>query len=131
MLFQSVKPHSVLQSFHSKKTQQFKKIGAIFFLLFVPHLHTVSTLRSSGLLHPQYRFISLHCIPAVLCLPPFIFSAVAPSPSHRGWLRSVKTSLCPKSSWTIIIHIINFTGYSIVRYERGEGIRSVVMGGSN
>lgn len=27
---------------------------------FVPHLHTVSTLRSVGLMHPQYRFISLH-----------------------------------------------------------------------
>ena len=27
---------------------------------FVPHLHTFSTLRSAGLLHPQYRFIPLH-----------------------------------------------------------------------
>ena len=33
--------------------------------LLCPHLHTFSTLRSSGLLHPQYRFIPLHCIPAV------------------------------------------------------------------
>lgn len=42
-------------------------------------------LRSVGLMHPQYR-------PAVksgtvLCLPPSVFSAVAPSHSHRGWLR--------------------------------------------
>jgi hypothetical protein len=27
---------------------------------FVPHLHTFSTLRSAGLLHPQYRFIPFH-----------------------------------------------------------------------
>ena len=65
-------------------------------------------LRSVGLMHPQYRFIPLqsfvrltlhfiplkalsfpHCIPAVLCLPPSVFSAVAPSHSHRGWLRSL------------------------------------------
>jgi hypothetical protein len=33
---------------------------------FVPHLHTFSTLRSAGLLHPQYRFIPFHsagCVP--------------------------------------------------------------------
>lgn len=47
-------------------------------------------------MHPQYRFISLHspaaagtfhCIPAILCLQPSVFSAVAPSHSHRAWLR--------------------------------------------
>ena len=48
-------------------------------------------------MHPQYPFISLRSfvsfpfsflyIPAVFCLPPLVFSAVAPSHSHRGWIR--------------------------------------------
>jgi hypothetical protein len=70
---------------------------------FVPHLHTVSSCVRSGLcIHNTASFrytlqATFHYIPAVLCLPPLVFSAVAPSHSHRGWLRSVKTSLCPKS----------------------------------
>lgn len=38
----------------------------------------------------SFRFVpqpTLHYIPAVLCLSPLVFSAVAPSQSHRGWLR--------------------------------------------
>jgi hypothetical protein len=69
----------------------------------VPHLHPfTSCVRQGYYIHntasfrctPQALF---HCIPAVSCLSPFTFSAVAPSHSHRGWRRSVKTSLCPKS----------------------------------
>ena len=29
---------------------------------FVPHLHTFSTLRSAGLMHPQYRFIPFRSV---------------------------------------------------------------------
>ena len=69
----------------------------------IPHLHTfTSYVRQGYYIHntasfrytPQAPFL---CIPAVSCLSPFIFSAVAPSHSHRGWRRSVKTSLRPKS----------------------------------
>ncbi len=70
---------------------------------FVPHLHTLtSSVRQGYFSHHTASFrytpqATFHCFPAVSCLSPFIFSAVAPSHSHRGWRRSVKTSLCPKS----------------------------------
>ncbi|WP_232226406.1 hypothetical protein, partial [Flavobacterium sp. ACAM 123] len=60
-----------------------------------PHGHF---LRSSGLLQPQYSFIPFRYATlqsAVLCLSPLIFSAVAPSHSHRAWLRSVKNLTLP------------------------------------
>ncbi len=69
----------------------------------VPHLHTfTSCVRQGYCIHNTASFrytppAPLHCIPAVSCLSPFIFPAVAPSHSHRGWRRSVKTSLLPKS----------------------------------
>ena len=103
-LFQSVVPPSVPQTLHStKKKQQLEKQQLFFLHCFVPHLHTFSTLRSAGLMHPQYRFIPLHFASYVplhssrIMSAALYFSAVALSHSHRGWLRSVKTSLCPKS----------------------------------
>jgi hypothetical protein len=60
---------------------------------FVPHLHTVtSCVRSGYYIHNTASFrytpqATFHYIPAVLCLSPLVFSAVAPSHSHRGWLR--------------------------------------------
>ena len=91
---------------HFTDTSQHKKIrqqknAALFFLLFVPHLHTVSScVRSGYYIHntasfrytPQATFL---CIPAVLCLSPFVVSAVALSHRHRGWLRSVKNGTVP------------------------------------
>ncbi len=62
----------------------------------VPHLHTfTSCIRQGYYSHNTASFrytpqAPFHCIPAVSCLSPFIFSAVAPSHSHRGWRRSVK-----------------------------------------
>jgi hypothetical protein len=80
---------------------------------FVPHLHTFSTLRSAGLLHPQYRFIPFRflCViqepiysithfvtlsavegrstafqPYYVCRPLF-FQRWRSSHSHRAWLR--------------------------------------------
>ena len=113
----SVKRKSVFQfnnqvSLRSTGTSQHKKIQQLenkqlyFLRYFVPHLHTVSSCVRSGLcIHntASFRFApqaTLHYIPAVLCLPPSVFSAVAPSHSHQGWHRSVKTSLCPKSRYT-------------------------------
>ena len=60
---------------------------------FAPELGGHFELESGGHfkleLGGQYHW-NLHFlyIPAVLCLPPSVFSAVAPSHSHRGWLRS-------------------------------------------
>jgi hypothetical protein len=60
---------------------------------FVPHLHTVtSCVRSGYYIHntASFRYTpqpTFHYIPAVLCLSPLVFSEVAPSHSHRGWLR--------------------------------------------
>ena len=86
-----------------KKNKAAKKGSLIFSAVRSSSSHALS-LRSVGLMHPQYSFITfrfpaeagtLHCIPAVLCLPPSVFSAVAPSHSHRGWLRSVKNLTLP------------------------------------
>jgi hypothetical protein len=60
---------------------------------FVPHLHTITSCVRSGLcIHNTASFrytpqATFHCIPAILCLQPSVFSAVAPSLSHRAWLR--------------------------------------------
>ena len=105
-LLQSVVPPSVPQTLHStKKTQQLKKKQLYFFCCsFLIFTRSLPFVRQGLCIHntasfrytPQATFL---CIPAVLCLPPFIFSAVAPSHSHQGWHRSVKTSLCPKSRY--------------------------------
>ena len=70
-----------------------------------PHLHTLSScVRRGYCIHNTASFISLHSTcrfrklhrhtpfssihsSSILRLPPLIFLAVAPSPSHRGWLR--------------------------------------------
>ena len=60
---------------------------------FVPHLHTFTSCVRSGLCilnTASFRYTpqaTFHCIPAILCLQPSVFSAVAPSHSHRAWLR--------------------------------------------
>ena len=109
-LFRSAAPVS-RASFRStdtsqhKKTQQLKKKQLYFFCCsFLIFTRSLPFVRQGLCIHntasfrytPQATFL---CIPAVLCLPPFIFSAVAPSHSHQGWHRSVKTSLCPKSRY--------------------------------
>jgi hypothetical protein len=74
-----------------------RKISNIFFALCFSHLHTVSSCVRS--VHPQCSFISLHSagyvyttISTVLCLPPYIFLAVAPSRSHRGATHNLQLS---------------------------------------
>ena len=90
--------------FSAKKIRQ-PKTGSLIFPLFVPHLHTIISCVRSGLCiqntaslryAPQATF---HCIPAILCLPPSMFSAVAPSHSHQGWHHSIKMSFCLKSRY--------------------------------
>jgi len=91
-----------------------KKKAALFFRLLVPHLHTGTALRSGGYcIHNTASFRSapqapLHCIPAVSCLPPPVFSAVAPSPSHRV--------LAPLSSLSSFYTSIRFQ-LSIIHYQ--------------
>jgi hypothetical protein len=87
-------PSSIPQTLRSTIKKSSSEKEQLFFFALLrsqsPHVHF---LRSSGLLHPQYSFISfcfvnyasLHS--AVLCLSPLIFSAVALSHSHRGLLR--------------------------------------------
>jgi hypothetical protein len=89
---------------------------------FVPHLHTFSScVRQGYYIHNTASFrytpqAPFHYIPALSCLSPFIFSAVATSHSHRGWRRSVKTSLRPKSrnaSGCLIFFPRRFTLFSL------------------
>ena len=71
-LFRSAVPvgrrqKSLLPPFHRhftalKKKQQLENKQLFFLRCFVPHLHTFSTLRSAGLMHPQYRFIPFRSV---------------------------------------------------------------------
>lgn len=99
-----------------KKIQQLENKQLYFFRCFVPHLHTVSTLRSVGLMHPQYRFISLQSF-VRLTLHFISLKALSFLSLHSSRIMSaalsvfsgcsfaqpsglapfVKTSLCPKS----------------------------------
>jgi hypothetical protein len=75
------------------------QISSCFLHCFVPHLHTfTSCVRQGYYIHntASFRFTPqapFRCIPALLCTSPFIFSAVALSHSHRGWLRSLSLRL--------------------------------------
>ena len=50
---------SIPQSVHHHKKKQSLEQATVFFCATLPHLHTLPTLRSSGLPHPPYRFIQL------------------------------------------------------------------------
>jgi hypothetical protein len=79
--------------FTALKKQQLENKQLLFLRCLVPHLHTVTSCVRSGLCilnTASFRYTpqaTFHCIPAILCLQPSVFSAVAPSHSHRAWLR--------------------------------------------
>ena len=84
--------HSAGTTQHNKNSSL--KISSYFYCAasFLIFTRSLPCVRQGYYIHntASFRFTpqaTFHCIPAVLCLSPFIFSAVAPSHSHRGWLR--------------------------------------------